>query len=363
VRQGFRIHRARGLSLVELMVALVLGSVLIGGALYTYQQGRSSFAVNERLAQLQDAGRYAISVIEPEIELAGYLGFTNTAYTVRLVENGDTGRVIATARQMRHSKVFDTDPAIVPVPNLPAGAHACGANFAVDVLTPVRGTNGTYDLACGTPHPVQAGSDTLTVRHVAPTLSAPTAGRIQMYSPRRASRSAHFLFGDGNAPGAIDTNNEVRNFVVRTYYVATSSVGRPGLPALRVKTLSERDGAVEFTDEEVIPGVEDLQVQFGIDTGDYDDTGAVHDLDGDGIPESDGRATRYVNPDFSGLHKYQVVAVRLWVRVRGEQPEVGFLDNKAWRYADRTFTANADERRFRRTVMSRTVTLRNARTL
>src|SRR5688572_25783501 len=59
----------RGLSLIELMVALTIGSILIVGALYMYDQGRSSFALNERIARLQDDGRYVISVIEPDLEL------------------------------------------------------------------------------------------------------------------------------------------------------------------------------------------------------------------------------------------------------------------------------------------------------
>jgi len=58
-----------------------------------------------------------------------------------------------------------------------------------------------------------------------------------------------------------------------------------------------------------------------------------------------------------------VVAVRVWVRVRAEQPEVGFVDNKTYRYADVEFTPAGDEARFRRTLMSRTITLRNSRTL
>ena len=54
-----------------------------------------------------------------------------------------------------------------------------------------------------------------------------------------------------------------------------------------------------FTDQELVPGVEDLQVQFGIDTGDYDNDGTIdRDLNGNGIPDgANGIATRYVNPN------------------------------------------------------------------
>ena len=107
-------------------------------------------------------------------------------------------------------------------------------------------------------------------------------------------------------------------------------------------------------------------MQFGIDTGDYDNDGVIDagtDINGDGIPESDGRATRYVDPDFPDLARYQVVAVRLWVRVRAEQPEPGLTHPRPYRYARVDYTPAGAEQNFRRVVMSRTITLRNARTL
>ena len=153
---------------------------------------------------------------------------------------------------------------------------------------------------------------------------------------------------------------------MRSYYVSRDSVGNAGLPALRVKSLTSVGGAPQFVDTEVMPAVEDLQVQFGIDTGDYNSDGvvdAVADVNGDGIPESDGRATRYVSPDFPGLDRLQVVSVRLWIRVRAEQREPGFVDGRTYNYADVTYTPAGAARNFRRVVMSRTISLRNARTI
>ena len=97
------------------------------------------------------------------------------------------------------------------------------------------------------------------------------------------------LFADGRAPGPVDAHTEVRDVEVHTYYVANNSVGRPGWPALRVKSLTESRGAAQFRDEEMLPGVEDLQVEFGV--------------------VADGRrpATRFVPPDFASLRDRRVV--------------------------------------------------------
>jgi len=361
-----------GLSLVELMVALALGSALIAGAVYVYSQSRSTYRVSENIARLQEQGRYVISVVEPDLELAGFFGFTNSPDALRLVRNGDAGLVIATASRMRQQSATAGAPH-PPAVDLPAGAHACGRNFAVDVLTTVQGSNDAFALGPGRSSdcaPYGAGplesTDTLTVRHADPQTSTPRAGRLQVYASRLSSRSSHLLFADGRAPGIVDDDNKVHNLVVRAYYVAKDSVERPNFPALRVKTLSERGGAIAFDEDEVMPGVEDFQVQFGIDTGDYNNDGEIDpgvDVNGDGIPESDGRATRYVNPDFEDLSRYQVVSVRFWVRVRSNQREPDVIDNNSYKYADVTFQPTGEQQHYRRILMSRTVTLRNARTL
>lgn len=370
------IRRTRGLSLVELLVSLTIGSLLIIGALTVYANSRTTYATNEAVARLQEQARYVMSVVEPDIELAGYYGFTNSPDTLRLVNGASPGTVLATASALRQRPIPPAGPAPVPAPSLPGSAQACGTNFAVDVLLPVQGSNDTFDLGparTGACDPYGAGAapntDTLTLRRVStdPTAAADVdAGRLFVYASRLRSRTAQQMFLDGVPPGPIDADNRAHALVVRSYYISQDSVDRPGLPALRVKSLTRVGTSPTFVDTEVMPAIEDLQVQFGIDTGDYDGDGAVDavaDVNGDGIPESDGRTTRYVSPDFPGLDRLQVVAVRIWIRVRADQREQGFVDTRTYRYADVEYTPAGAERDFRRILMSRTISLRNARTL
>jgi hypothetical protein len=237
----------------------------------------------------------------------------------------------------------------------------------------VQGSNDVFDLGPGATADcaafgagAAAGTDTLTLRRASTEPAAPAAGRIQIYASRLRSRTTQQLFADGVAPGVIDADNDVFDLLVRSFYVAADSADKPGLPALRVKELSTNGATPLFVDNEVLPGVEDLQVQFGIDTGDYDNDGvidAVVDVNNDGIPESDGRATRYVNPDFPGLDRLQVVSVRLWLRIRSDQREPGFVDGRTYRYANVVYRPAGDARNFRRILLSRTILLRNSRTL
>lgn len=365
--------RQRGLSLVELLVGLAIGSVLIVGAVTVYSNGRTTYALNESVARLQEQGRFVLSVLEPDIELAGYYVFTNAADTLRFVHGGTPELVLASASGLRQAPLPPNPPTPVPLAAIPASAHACGVNFAVDVAMPVQGSNDVFELgpgitsSCAPTGEAEPGTDTLTIRRAATEPSAaPAAGRLQIYGSRLRSRTSQLLFADGIAPGALDDDHRIHDLVVRAYYVSRNSVGRASHPALRVKSLTSIAGAPAFRDTEVMPGIEDLQVQFGIDTGDYDNDGAIDamaDVNLDGIPETDGRATRYVNPDFPDLGRYQVVAVRVWVRVRGEQPEAGFLDDRVYEYANVRYQPSGEAARFRRVLMSRTITLRNARTL
>lgn len=363
----------RGLSLIELMVALTIGSLLIVGAVTVYSNSRSTFAVNEAVARLQDEARFAMTLLEPDVELAGFFGFTNAPETLQLVRGADPDVVLASATALRQRPLPPLGPTPVPAPGLAASVHDCGVNFAVDVLSPVQGSNGVFELgpaardACD-PFGDGAvpGSDTLTIRRASSTAASARAGRVQIMASRLRSRTAQMIFADGTAPALPDDDHRIHDLVVRTYYLSRDSDERPGVPSLRVKALSETGGQPVFVDSELLSGVEDLQVQLGIDTGDYDGDGTMDpgaDADGDGTPETDGRATRYVSPDFPGLDRAQVVAVRLWLRLRSERAEPGFADDRRYRYADVDYTPTGAERGFRRLLVTRTIVLRNSRTL
>jgi hypothetical protein len=70
--------------------------------------------------------------------------------------------------------------------------------------------------------------------------------------------------------------------------------------------------------QEIVAGVEDMQVQLGIDTG----------------VTPTGVATRYVNPNAVPVGA-QIVAVRVWLLLRADAPEPGFIDTRTYEYGDR----------------------------
>jgi type IV pilus assembly protein PilW len=69
--------RTRGMSMVELLVALLIGLFLLGGLLTLVQDNRRAFGAQNQLAQLQDSERLAMTMMTNVIQMSGY--FPNPA--------------------------------------------------------------------------------------------------------------------------------------------------------------------------------------------------------------------------------------------------------------------------------------------
>lgn len=67
-----------GLSIVELMVAMALGLLIIGGILYTFISSRPVFTANDAVARIQEDGRIAMERLTREVRQAGYTGCANS---------------------------------------------------------------------------------------------------------------------------------------------------------------------------------------------------------------------------------------------------------------------------------------------
>jgi type IV pilus assembly protein PilW len=344
-------HKQRGLSLIELLVALAIGGFLIIGAVTVQSQTRKTFTVTENQARLQETARFVLSVIEPDVQLAGLMGYTNESDQVQLSVGGN----IVPPSELKISK-----GAVAGVPSV---MNDCGNNYVFDVTTAIKVDNGTWSLVCAASGGgFVAGTDALTVRRSGVEKATPTAGRIQLYTHRLAVQNQR-MFWNGTAPDAlVDNISEVRDLIMQAYYVARDSDGRPGLPSLRLKQILASGGAGQWDDQEIVRGVEDIQIELGVDTGkDSLNDGTPDDADGDGMADIvNGDVRRYVQPGSAILASAQVVAVRIWVRVRAEEAETGFTDNKNYKYGSTNFTANDG---FRRVVMSRTIFIRNARSV
>ncbi len=313
-----------GVTLIELMVALSIGSFLMIGAVQVYNQSRQAFVINESIARVQETAQFAMDTIEADIRMASNWGMHSRGTAV-------VGR----------SVTGDANPLALPAP------AACGADWALNLDRPVEGNNNNYGLACAPLGGAQINSDTVTTRRVTVAASPLQAGRLQIQTTRIQGE----LFADGNVPPAFDPlESETHTLLVNTYYVAASSNLIPGVPTLRRKSLASVGGVPTVVDQEIAPGVENMQVQLGVDVNE-DDTVDRYVNPGDAI----------LNPLAAGfIPGARVLTARIWLIVRSVSPEVGIQDLRDYEPGDIDLGVYNDA--YRRMQVSKTILLRNART-
>ena len=326
-----------GLTLVELMVALAIGSFLIIGAVQIYNQSRQAFIVNESIARVQETAQFAMDTIESDLRMTSNWGRNSRGLAVE-------GRAI----------VGDPNPNGLALPVDRDGSN-CSADWALNLALPVDGSDNAYALLCAAEGGSQANSDVVTVRRASVAPTAPEAGRLQVQTTRIQGE----LFDDGAVPADFlpITNHPItgapssatHNLMVNSYYVAPTSTLIPGVPTLRRKTLTIQNGAPFIEDQEVAPGVENLQLQLGIDV-DQDNTVDRYVNPGDEI----------YNPAAAGYSPgARVITARIWVVVRGVTREMGVQD--ATNYQPGNVALGQLNDGFRRLQVSKTILLRNTR--
>jgi type IV pilus assembly protein PilW len=98
-----------GMTMVELLVALAIGSFLMIGAVQVYNQSRQAYVINDSIARVQETAQFAMDTIEADLRMASNWGQNSRASAI----NG-------------RSELGDADPLnLVPPAN-------CGANWAFD---------------------------------------------------------------------------------------------------------------------------------------------------------------------------------------------------------------------------------------
>lgn len=308
----------RGLTLIELMIAMLLVLIATAAALSLVARGRTAERTSEAVANLEEVTDAAFSILVEDLRMAGYLGMA--APGSRVVGASAIGVVEA--------------PALLVT-------GGCGPSLAHDLETPVTAADGAYRIDTGAPLQCTAGpngrvvpgADTLTVRHASAAAAPRDAGRLQIESSLRAAR----LMTDGVA--RLGPSARVHDLEVSVFYVSADSSAQRGWPSLRRKRLVGGTRPA-FQDEELVTGVEDLQVEFGLDN--------PHD--------ADDAVDRWVTAAELPVDDTPR-AIRLWIRVRSDTPENPAIAQPAITYSNRAVPTGSS--RYRQKLASRVVELRN----
>ncbi|MFT7286848.1 MAG: type IV pilus assembly protein PilW [Halieaceae bacterium] len=284
-------RHARGLSLIELMVALGIGAFLMLGIVTVFLANKNSAAIENSLAGLQENGRFAIDMIRRDLHRSQFLGCnTGQVFFVNMIDDPNEPGFNAALDGLRgYRRADDGSWGTVPDPNdLSAGLVAAeasrGARDGSDVLS-VRMTeslnpddpNDLLLTALVLPSStavsvddnpdcrVQSGSR-LVLSGCNLTAHLFEVTNAQTCAPATAPNATTFVFGaSANTTTRINTTynteSQILLYEAAFWFVADTqrvvSVNNTDVPvyALYREVNGER--------QEMIEGVEFMQVRFG----------------------------------------------------------------------------------------------------
>lgn len=283
--------REQGFTAVELMVAMALSLVLMGGAITIFYSSKLSYQTTEESSRIQETGRLALELMLRDIRNSGWQGCAREV-PVSNVLNGANETLWNFAEPVGGFDVGSSvssvwAPALPALPSLVANAPSNGNDVLVvrgprrdarPLRTVTEMTNGTQDVEAEffASQPIAAGN----------IVQIADCSAIAWF--RADGYDATGVVSRSGAPGVSGTNStadlgfafrEAAELVpVETviYYVSQGESLGPSL--FRVAGTAD---AVE-----VFEGVEGLQVLYGVDDNadfridDYRDANAV-DLAGD----------------------------------------------------------------------------------
>ena len=324
-----RLGFARGFSLVELMVALLITLILLAGVAQIFLSSKKSFVIQDSLGRLQENGRYAMETIAQDVRRAGYWGGNADITAIHDYTSGD-------------NKVATDD------------GTCADANWVRMLTHRIFGKNDTRtDYTCLPSDTTHAG-DILVLRYAAPWevggTTTPSYIPNQFYLRSSLFEGQLFQGNPGSIPPIDAPAVRTAELVAHGYFIHTSEssdptkcTGSDTVPSLYRMTLANGT----LTSEEIAYGVDNFQVQYGVD-----DAGIC----GSGT-SNDNSVDCYVDAKAAGDAMWdKVIAARVWLLTRAECAETGYTNETTYAMGDVNYTPNDH---YRRQLYTSTVRLRN----
>lgn len=278
-RTRLRPHGGRGMTLIELMIAVVIGLFLVAVMGSIFVGSRTTFSAQESISRLQENGRFAVDTIAHDLRLSGFRGCLGQVRATPLVNTLNTPAALLYDFGTPAWGSRNTGAGWSPALQAPlAGLAPLPAGDVLVVRRPVgSGWSLIGEMASNTAPLVVTASPNFTQGDL--LLAADCAGGVVLQAtnvgPGAAGSIEHNAGVAGISPG-VSTNdlgrmlsNDAMVWRLQTviYYLAPS-VRRPGEISLWSYTAPTYDGSANAA--ELVTGVERMAVAFGVDTdGDF----------------------------------------------------------------------------------------------
>lgn len=261
-----RTGRPAGFSLVELMVGMVLALLLAAVIVTVFSRASKTSSVTQTINEIQEQGRVALDMLQQDVRLAGYIGCNSN----RLLASGGLVNVIASPGDYLNNieeYIFGHegtgaafDPAASdglssadPVPLLNSDAITVRIPAGEPVALSATMASGTDAIPLFATTGFAAGQ-----RAVVGDCAQSTAFIVTGLTGGLEHDDAGGLNADADFGRAYGTDAMVAPYTTVTYYVAETGVGTN-------RSLFRRVGDAALS-EEIAEGVEEFQLQYGLDT-------------------------------------------------------------------------------------------------
>lgn len=315
------------MTLIELMIAMSLSLLLAGAVITVFVNNSHSFKQDDNVLRMQDDARFAMRELAQEISMAGNYSELHVPATVipdaALVIGVDCGPAGQVNWMYRATQPVTNDSlSITAIDNATSAqviaSHSCFAAGEIldgtDVIS-IKRVAGAQAAATVAGSVYLRTNGTVGLLYQAPMPAAPTVVVTPPMNDWEFRPSIFYIRSFANTPG-------------------------DGLPTLCRKVL--RGANPDMTTECIATGIENLQLEYGIDT------------------TADGNPNLYLpNPTVAEMQN--VVSARIFLLARTSNIDTRYTNQKTFSISNSPAYSPADS--FHRRMFSTTVSIQNIRSL
>ncbi|MEI6893817.1 MAG: PilW family protein [Colwellia sp.] len=323
-----------GFTLVELMIALVIGLLLFAGVMSVFVGMRTTTAETSNYGELQENGRFAISVLTDDLlrqnfwgDLSGSISKSNLISIPNAPDDDCVGEGVNNATFPQEVGPFRT-----------LWGQSIEAEADEDELNPL----GCFNAVAKTR--TRTRSDVIQLKRV---LANPLAATVEgnYYLTANLATGGVFVHG-GTVP--VIANARLWQYQHHVYYVRERKVGDDYIPVLMQGKLTNK----KMVFSPIIDGIEQIRFMYGVDT--------------DTNPESAGYGivNAYISTEnmteelWDNAGGSRILAVKIFVLAKGATPDYKYTNTNTYQLGDVIYKPDLDDH-YRRLLFSSTVTLYN----
>lgn len=353
----------RGFTLLELMISITLGLILVAGVAYTYLGNRATYRQQDGLARMQEGARYAFEVLDFDIRMAGFTGCT--ASTTANVLNPGFGDLFAEPLTGYQEGVSVFPSTITATRTNGDALSVLRANTDNEYIVDAGYNPNASQFMLKNNHDLKQGellvitdckhAATFQMANVNVNNTIKTVDRNTGNAtvPGNCTQGLGLTMAGVPACGTVNgapytyaEGSRVYRLSGNTYFIGTNAAGQPALFRQR---LTQSGGNATTVAEELVEGVEDLQITYGIDRT------ATADNIVDAYVTAN-QVTDVATPGATDADKWRrVLSVKISLLMRSIENNVT-TESQTYTY-DGTTTTPVDRRL--RKVFSTTIAVRN----